>query len=70
MEFVCELLGVCDPGILNRGIRPYDKRKLETALKGVNVEVTHRKSNRQVLDQSFVVFDTSYPNRSCFSFSS
>lgn len=48
MDFVCELLGVRDPGMLNRGIRPYDKRKLETALKGVNVEVTHRKSNRQV----------------------
>nr|AWH61373.1 putative argonaute [Fucus serratus] len=47
MDFVCELLGIRDPGMLSRGIRPYDKRKLETALKGVNVEVTHRKSNRQ-----------------------
>ncbi|CAN0333185.1 unnamed protein product, partial [Ectocarpus sp. 12 AP-2014] len=47
MDFVCELLGVRDPGQLSRGIRPYDRRKLETALKGVNVEVTHRKSNRQ-----------------------
>ncbi|CAM9986987.1 unnamed protein product, partial [Hapterophycus canaliculatus] len=48
MDFVCELLGVRDPNMLSRGIRPYDRRKLETALKGVNVEVTHRKSNRQV----------------------
>lgn len=55
MEFVCELLGVRDPGVLNSGIRPHHKRKLETALKGVNVEVTHRKSNRQVLAHSLVV---------------
>lgn len=48
MDFVCELLGVRDPNALSRGIRPYDRRKLETALKGVNVEVTHRKSHRQV----------------------
>lgn len=48
MEFVCELLGVRDPNQLSRGIRPYDRRKLETALKGVNVEVTHRKTSRQV----------------------
>ncbi|CAM9114998.1 unnamed protein product, partial [Sphacelaria rigidula] len=45
VEFVCELLGMRDPGMLSR-IRPHDRRKLETALKGVNVEVTHRKSNR------------------------
>lgn len=49
MDFVCEFLGVRDPNQLSRGMRPYDRRKLETALKGVNVEVTHRKSNRQVL---------------------
>lgn len=48
VEFVCELLNVRDPGMLSRGIRPNDRRKLETALKGVNVEVTHRKSNRSV----------------------
>ncbi|CAN0526621.1 unnamed protein product, partial [Laminaria digitata] len=47
MDFVCELLNIRDPGMLSRGIRPFDKRKLENALKGVNVEVTHRKSNRQ-----------------------
>jgi len=49
MDFVCELLGVRDPGSLARGMRPYDRRKVETALKGVNVEVTHRKSSRQVM---------------------
>lgn len=48
VDFVCELLGVRDPSMLNRGIRTNDRRKLETALKGVNVEVTHRKSNRSV----------------------
>lgn len=48
MEFVCELLAIRDPKMLSRGLRPFDRRKLETALKGVNVEVTHRKSSRQV----------------------
>lgn len=48
VDFVCELLGYRDPSMLSRGIRPNDRRKLESALKGVNVEVTHRKSNRSV----------------------
>ena len=54
MDFVCELLNIRDPKMLSRGIQPRDRRKLENALKGVNVEVTHRKSNRQVLLRVFV----------------
>ncbi|CAM9273566.1 unnamed protein product [Choristocarpus tenellus] len=47
VQFVCELLNYRDPNQLTRGIRPHDRRKIETALKGVSLEVTHRKSNRQ-----------------------
>lgn len=47
IDFVCELLGVRDPKHISSG-RPRERRKLENALKGVNVEVTHRKCNRQV----------------------
>ncbi|CAN0417287.1 unnamed protein product, partial [Discosporangium mesarthrocarpum] len=48
VEFICQLLNIRDPENLRRSIRPYDKKKIETALKGVSVEVTHRRSNRQV----------------------
>lgn len=48
VEFICELLGIRNPNLLDHGLRPNDRRKLESALKGVNVEVTHRKSNRSV----------------------
>lgn len=54
---MCELLNVRGPQVLDRGLHPSDRRKLESALKGVNVEVTHRKSNRSVslLDRTLIL---------------
>lgn len=66
MEFVCELLGVRDPNALNRGLRPFDRRKLEAALKGVNVEVTHRKSSRQVCYAVLWLFGTPAAAAGCW----